>query len=173
MRYTARGPHLTHFASARRPASERRRRAGQAYGGRVDHNPLSAAIGARVEALRGDSFRRGCRHPEIPLASASKFVSYVAATSIESDWTGTTRSITLIRLSRVDDDGKVLIPPEIRRTMGVVAGDTVRFENGSQGVYVRAAKSAARFSKYRGIGNPGIPTGREGIVGWCRKSRGR
>jgi hypothetical protein len=31
----------------------------------------------------------------------------------------------------------------------------------------------SRFEKYRGIGNPGIPSGKKGVVGWVRELRGR
>ena len=33
-------------------------------------------------------------------------------------------------------------------------------------------KTPSPFSKYRGIGNPGIPSGRKGINKWLREMRG-
>jgi hypothetical protein len=36
---------------------------------------------------------------------------------------------------------------------------------------VRAASRSGPFAKYRGIGNPGLPSGRKAIGNWLRKLR--
>jgi ASC-1-like (ASCH) protein len=61
----------------------------------------------------------------------------------------------------------------VRRILGVRAGDKLMFENDETGVRVRPVRSQSTFSKYRGIGNPGIGPGRKGIARWLRKLRGQ
>lgn len=56
--------------------------------------------------------------------------------------------------------------------LGVETGDKLVFENDETGVRVRAVRSRSNFSKYKGIGNPGIEPGREGINRWLRELRG-
>jgi hypothetical protein len=47
------------------------------------------------------------------------------------------------------------------------------FESVGQDVLVRALKTKSSFSKYRGIGNPGIGSGRKNISLWLRGLRGQ
>ena len=68
--------------------------------------------------------------------------------------------------------GQVTIPREVRQILGVESGDKLIFENDATGVRVRAVRSRSNFSKYRGIGNPGIESGRDGIARWLRELRG-
>jgi hypothetical protein len=49
----------------------------------------------------------------------------------------------------------------------------VLFENDEGGIRVRPVRSQSAFSKYRGIGNPGIGSGRRGIARWVREIRGQ
>jgi len=56
--------------------------------------------------------------------------------------------------------------------LGVRSGDKLLFEGDSKGVRVRPIKSRSAFSKYRGIGNPEIPSGRKNIGKWLRGMRG-
>ncbi len=72
----------------------------------------------------------------------------------------------------ITSKGQVTIPREVRRILGVRAGDKLVFENGGSGMRVHAVRSASTFSKYRGIGNPGIGPGRKGIARWLREMRG-
>jgi len=62
---------------------------------------------------------------------------------------------------------------EVRFALGVKAGDSLLFERDGQGFRVLAVSRESTFSKYRGIGNPGIPSGREGIRRWMLGMRGR
>ena len=74
---------------------------------------------------------------------------------------------------RIGAKGQVQIPPDIRQTLGVGPGDNLLFEVQGQEVRVRGTKAPGGFSKYRGIGNPGIADGRNNILKWVRKARGR
>jgi AbrB family looped-hinge helix DNA binding protein len=75
--------------------------------------------------------------------------------------------------ARITTKGQITVPHEIRRALGVGAGDTLLFESSRSGVSVRPLRAASPFAKYRGIGNPGIPSGREGIRRWSREKRGQ
>ena len=55
---------------------------------------------------------------------------------------------------------------------GVQAGDRLLFESDSNGVHIRPVRTQSVFEKYRGIGNPGIPSGKKGINRWLREMRG-
>lgn len=69
--------------------------------------------------------------------------------------------------------GQVIVPRDIRHVLGVRPGDTLLFENDEAGVRVRPVRRASPFEKYRGIGNPGIPSGRKAVMRWLRDSRGQ
>jgi antitoxin PrlF len=73
----------------------------------------------------------------------------------------------------ITSKGQVTIPREVRRILGVRAGDKLIFENDEAGIRVRPVRSQSAFSKYRGIGNPGIASGRKGIARWLREMRGQ
>jgi antitoxin PrlF len=72
----------------------------------------------------------------------------------------------------ITSKGQITVPLEVRKMLGVRAGDKLLFENDETGVRVRPVRSQSTFSKYRGIGNPGIGTGRKGIARWLRELRG-
>ncbi|HLZ11212.1 MAG TPA: AbrB/MazE/SpoVT family DNA-binding domain-containing protein [Candidatus Acidoferrum sp.] len=74
--------------------------------------------------------------------------------------------------AKVTSKGQVTIPREIRRRLGVRAGDRLEFEEDGKGVRVRAVREESVFEKYRGIGTPGIGKGRKGIQKWLRELRG-
>jgi len=63
------------------------------------------------------------------------------------------------------------VPREIRRKLGVRAGDRLLFEEDGDGVRVTAVRKESPFKKYMGIGNPGIGKGRKGIQKWLRELR--
>ena len=75
--------------------------------------------------------------------------------------------------ARVTSKGQVTIPRDIRRVLGVRAGDRLVFETGTSGVRVRPVRTESVFAKYRGVGHPGIPSGRKAINRWIREQRGR
>ena len=61
--------------------------------------------------------------------------------------------------AKLTSKGQVTVPREVRRLLGVGAGDRLMFESDGKGVRVRPVRSQSAFSKYRAIGNPG--------TGWC------
>ncbi|MGB9083743.1 MAG: AbrB/MazE/SpoVT family DNA-binding domain-containing protein, partial [Terriglobales bacterium] len=63
---------------------------------------------------------------------------------------------------------------EVRRLLGVRAGDRLLFESDSNGVHIRPVRNdkESAFAKYAGIGNPGIPSGKKAINRWLREVRG-
>lgn len=65
------------------------------------------------------------------------------------------------------------MPREVRRVLGVRAGDRLLFESDGEEVRVRPVRKKSAFSKYRGIGNPGIGSGRKNIASWLRELRGK
>ena len=77
----------------------------------------------------------------------------------------------LQRLARITSKGQVTIPRDVRRLLGVQAGDALLFEQGQTGVQVRPVRKASPFEKYRGIGNPGIASGRRAVVKHIRELR--
>ncbi len=72
----------------------------------------------------------------------------------------------------ITSKGQITVPIEVRRILGVRTGDKLIFENDESGIRVRPVRSRSAFSKYRGIGNPGIGSGRKGISRWLREIRG-
>jgi AbrB family looped-hinge helix DNA binding protein len=73
----------------------------------------------------------------------------------------------------ITSKGQITVPREIRRVLGVRSGDKLLFESDGKGIRVRPVRSKSTFSKYRGIGNPVIPSGRKSITKWLRGMRGR
>jgi AbrB family looped-hinge helix DNA binding protein len=75
--------------------------------------------------------------------------------------------------ARITSKGRITVPRDIRRALGVRSGDSLLFVSDRRGVRVRPLRVESRFGKYRGIGNPGILSGRKGTVGWVRELRGK
>ena len=79
--------------------------------------------------------------------------------------------------AKITSKGQITVPLEVRRILGVRAGDKLVFENlkvenGETDIRVRPVRGQSAFSKYRGIGNPGIGPGRQGIAQWIKELRG-
>jgi AbrB family looped-hinge helix DNA binding protein len=74
--------------------------------------------------------------------------------------------------ARITSKGQITVPRDIRRLLGVQSGDSLVFQTDADGVRVSSSRSASPFAKYRGIGNPGIPSGRKAIQRWVREMRG-
>ena len=72
----------------------------------------------------------------------------------------------------ITSKGQITVPLEVRKILGVRAGDKLMFESDQTGVRVRPVRTQSTFSKYRGMGNPGIGAGRKGIARWLRELRG-
>jgi len=75
--------------------------------------------------------------------------------------------------AKITSKGQITVPREVRRVLGVRAGDRLLFESDGTGVRIRAVRTKSAFSKYRGIGNPGIGSGRKNIQRWLRELRGQ
>ena len=75
--------------------------------------------------------------------------------------------------ARITSKGQITVPREIRRILGVRVGDCLLFESDGKGIRVRPVRNQSTFSKYRGIGNPEIRSGRRSIARWLRGLRGR
>jgi antitoxin PrlF len=74
--------------------------------------------------------------------------------------------------AKVTSKGQVTIPREVRRRLGVRAGDRILFEDDGKVVRVTAVQKESPFAKYMGIGNKGIGKGKKGIQKWLRELRG-
>jgi antitoxin PrlF len=73
----------------------------------------------------------------------------------------------------ITSKGQITVPREVRRLLGVRSGDKLVFETDGKGVRVRPVRNKSSFSTYRGIGNPGIASGRAKITKWLRGMRGQ
>jgi len=84
----------------------------------------------------------------------------------------TARKSTMQKQAEITSKGQITVPRDVRRALGVQAGDHLVFESIGDELRVRALKTKSAFSKYRGIGNPGIGSGRRNISLWLRGLRG-
>ena len=75
--------------------------------------------------------------------------------------------------AKITSKGQITVPREVRRVLGVGAGDRLLFETDGDRVRVRPVRKKSGFSKYRGIGNPGIGSGKKSIARWMRGLRGK
>jgi len=73
---------------------------------------------------------------------------------------------------KITSKGQITVPIEVRRMLGVKAGDRLLFESDGDGVRIRPVRNQSVFSKYRGVGTPGVGSGRKAINRWLRKMRG-
>ena len=76
------------------------------------------------------------------------------------------------RRSKITSKGQVTVPVEVRRLLGVRAGDRLFFESDGSGIRVRAVRAQSLFAKYAGIGNSGLASGNKAINRWLREVRG-
>lgn len=79
----------------------------------------------------------------------------------------------LKKKARITSKGQITVPHEVRRALGVRPGDKLLFEQDGSGFRVRPLRAESLFEKYRGIGNPGIASGRKAINRAIRQLRGR
>ena len=77
------------------------------------------------------------------------------------------------REAKITSKGQITVPREVRHALGVKPGDKLVFEQNGKEVSVRPVRSKSVFAKYRGMGNPGIPSGREHVVRKVRELRDR
>lgn len=75
--------------------------------------------------------------------------------------------------AKVTSKGQVTIPAKYRRRFGLRVGDEVTFVEKDGLLRVEAVKpEESVFEEWRGIGNPGIASGRAGIIKYFRELRG-
>lgn len=77
------------------------------------------------------------------------------------------------REAKLTSKGQITVPRDVRRLLGVQAGDRLLFESDESGVRIRPVRAESRFAKYRSIGNPGIGSGKRAINKWLREIRGK
>jgi len=75
--------------------------------------------------------------------------------------------------ARITSKGQITVPREVRRALGVHPGDRLLFRRDETGMRVRPIRTKSPFAKFKGIGNPGIGSGREEIIRRIREMRGR
>jgi AbrB family looped-hinge helix DNA binding protein len=75
--------------------------------------------------------------------------------------------------ARITSKGQITVPLAIRRALGVRPGDELLFEDDGKGVRVHPVRMKSPFEKYRGIGNPGMRSGRGSVLRWIRELRGQ
>jgi AbrB family looped-hinge helix DNA binding protein len=75
--------------------------------------------------------------------------------------------------AKITSKGQITVPVAIRKALGVGPGDMLSFEQDKSGFRVRPVRSRSSFTKYRGIGNAGIGSGKKAINRWVRQIRGR
>ena len=74
--------------------------------------------------------------------------------------------------AKITSKGQTTVPREVRRVLGVRPGDCLLFESDEKGVRVRPVSTKSPFAKFKGIGNPGMGSGRSEIIRWVRGLRG-
>ena len=75
--------------------------------------------------------------------------------------------------AKVTSKGQITVPVEIRRSLGVKAGDNLRFEPQDGGYRLVKETDENPFEKWRGIGTfPGMGKGRDAIVAYFSEMRG-
>lgn len=74
--------------------------------------------------------------------------------------------------AKITSKGQITIPREVRHALGVKPGDSLIFEGDGETVRVRPVRTKSPFAKYRGIGNPGMASGREAVLREIQELRG-
>ena len=75
---------------------------------------------------------------------------------------------------KITSRGRITVPAEVLRGLGVRKGDSVVFEKNGDEVWVLRKRSGrSPFVTYRGIGNPRLPSGREAVLNYLREASGR
>jgi AbrB family looped-hinge helix DNA binding protein len=74
--------------------------------------------------------------------------------------------------AKVTSKGQVTIPVELRKSLGIKAGDHLIFERKGREVHLIGEPKENVFEKWRGIGVPGMEPGQEGAIAFMRELRG-
>jgi antitoxin PrlF len=78
----------------------------------------------------------------------------------------------MAKTAKITSKGQITVPKEVRRALGVGAGDRLVFEERGGEMCVMSIRSESPFAHYRGIGNPEVGSGKKAIVKWLRELRG-
>jgi AbrB family looped-hinge helix DNA binding protein len=78
----------------------------------------------------------------------------------------------MAKTAKITSKGQITVPNEVRRALGVGAGDRLVFEERGGEMRVMPIRSESPFARYRGIGNPEVGSGKKAIVKWLRELRG-
>jgi len=76
------------------------------------------------------------------------------------------------REAKITSKGQITVPREVRHALGVKPGDKIVFERDGEEIRVRPVREKSVLAKYRGIGNPGLPSGRKAVLKALREFRG-
>ncbi len=74
--------------------------------------------------------------------------------------------------AKITSKGQITVPHQVRRALGVGPGDRLVFEERAGEMRVMPIRAESPFTRYRGIGNPGIDSGKRAIVKRLRELRG-
>lgn len=74
--------------------------------------------------------------------------------------------------AKITSKGQITVPNQVRRALGVAAGDRLAFEERAGEMRVVPIRAESPFARYRGMGNPQIGSGKRAIVKWLRDLRG-
>jgi AbrB family looped-hinge helix DNA binding protein len=74
--------------------------------------------------------------------------------------------------AKITSKGQITVPNQVRRALGVAAGDRLAFEERAGEMCVVPIRAESPFARYRGMGNPQIGSGKRAIVKWLRELRG-
>jgi antitoxin PrlF len=74
--------------------------------------------------------------------------------------------------AKITSKGQITLPRQVREELGVQEGDSIIFAVEDGEIQVLPARDSSPFSRFQGIGNPGLDDGREGIDAWIRDARG-
>jgi AbrB family looped-hinge helix DNA binding protein len=78
----------------------------------------------------------------------------------------------MAKSAKITSKGQITVPNEVRRALGVGAGDRLLFEERGGEMRVMPMRSESPFARYRGSGNPEVGSGKKAIVKWLRELRG-
>lgn len=75
-------------------------------------------------------------------------------------------------VAKITSKGQITLPKTVREELGVAEGDRVRFITDRKGIRVVPVRARSRFAEFAGIGNPGMPSGKDAIIRYFREMRG-
>ena len=73
--------------------------------------------------------------------------------------------------TKITSKGQITVPRSVRKALGVKEGDRLIFEQYGDEMVVRPVREESPFAKYRGIGTPGIGSGRKAVIDAIREMR--